>query len=102
MCGDEHARLCGENVEKMNMHVSGNQMNGDADKTTASRGGRQVQGNVLDFFPEKVFPEKFLQKISDLDSTTKMTNGWHSQIFNQIIAKRRTLKNGEKLENALL
>ena len=55
----------------MNMHVSGNQMNGDADKTTASRGGRQVQGNVLDFFPEKVFPEKFLQKISDLDSTTK-------------------------------
>ena len=49
MCGDEHARLCGENVEKMNMHVSGNQMNGDADKTTASRGGRQAQGNVSDF-----------------------------------------------------
>ena len=75
MCGDEHARLCGENVEKMNMHVSGNQKDGDADRITASRGGRQVQGNVLDFFPEKVFPEKFLQKISDLGSTTKTTNG---------------------------
>ena len=78
MCGDEHARLCGENVEKMNMHVSENQMNGDADKTTASRGGRQVQGNVSDFsqksfsqeisfyrrssqriFPRKVSPEDF-------------------------------------------
>ena len=74
------------------MHVSGNQMNGDANKTTASRGGRQVQGNVLDLFPEKVLPEKFLQKISDPDSTTKMTNGWHSQIFNQMIATKENFE----------
>ena len=46
MCGDEHAQLCGENEHAC---VSGNQMNGDADKTTAGRGGRQVQGNVSDF-----------------------------------------------------
>ena len=46
--GFYQAQLCVEMnmhgcVEKINMHVSENQMNGDADKTTASRGGRQVQ-----------------------------------------------------------